>query len=75
MKFIHKTTREIVDLPPHFAHAKIAKNFEPYVGDESEEDKVVVSHTANSQLRTAKFAKPTKFETPETEPVSTEDEN
>ena len=73
MQFIHKKTRQIVDLPPHFATAKIAKNFEPYFGDEAEEDKVVVSHTANSQLRTAKFEK--KAKTPDIEPAIAEDEN
>lgn len=56
MKFIHKTTGRIEDFPPHFATAKIAKNFEPLV-EEIEEEKVVFSHTANSQLRVGKKAK------------------
>lgn len=55
MKFVHKSG-QIVDLPAHFANAKVARNFTP-LEDEVEEDKVILSHTPNSQLRVGKKVK------------------
>lgn len=74
MKFVHKKTQRIVDLPAHFATAKVAKNFEPLV-DEVEEEKVVIENSPNSQTRSGKKVKDSEPSTIFTFPASDEDEN
>lgn len=61
--FKHDRTGLIYKLPAHFATAKIGKNF-TLIEDETETEKVVVSHTPNSQKRTALVEKPDEDEVP-----------
>jgi type II secretory pathway component PulC len=72
MKFVHKTNGRIVDLPAHFATAKVAANFEPYI-DEVEEDKVILEHSPNSQTRAGRKVRNAESVAPVTdEKVETE---
>lgn len=74
VKFLHEPTGRIVDLPAHFEHSKVAKNYTLIEGvEELETEKVRLEFTPNSVNREGRRVKRTDPEPAENTEESNHD--